>query len=330
MLGSTILEVTVGMMLVFMVLSVLCTALLEAIRTGTKKRAKELEKGISEMLGAKQPASDGTKGTDWVSELYNHSLVYALFEGQYVQGKRHNPNLPSYIPARTFALALLDLVIHPPIGAPAVTPDGAPSTTAVVADFEQAVGRLPDGSKLKRALRPLAATAAGDLEKLQANVEGWYDATMDRISGRFKRSSQKLLLAVGFILAVLLNVDSIRIAQYLSTNPTARAAYVAQAERQTLPENPTIAEAVAGMQVLKLPIGWDGYGVRWTMKPGVDPHPFILSALAGWLMTALAVSLGAPFWFDLLNKVMVIRSTVKPREKSPEEGSEDRRATATK
>ena len=41
-------------------------------------------------------------------------------------------------------------------------------------------------------------------------------------------------------------------------------------------------------------------------------------------MTAFAATLGAPFWFDVLNKVMVIRSTVKPHEKSPEEASEDR------
>jgi hypothetical protein len=43
----------------------------------------------------------------------------------------------------------------------------------------------------------------------------------------------------------------------------------------------------------------------------------------GWLLTAFAISLGAPFWFDSLNKLMVIRSTVKPREKSKEEGSKD-------
>jgi hypothetical protein len=46
--------------------------------------------------------------------------------------------------------------------------------------------------------------------------------------------------------------------------------------------------------------------------------------LLGLLMTGFAVSQGAPFWFDVLNKFMVIRSTVKPREKSREEGSKDR------
>ena len=53
-----------------------------------------------------------------------------------------------------------------------------------------------------------------------------------------------------------------------------------------------------------------------------------LLMLLGWIITAFAISLGAPFWFDILNKIMVIRSTVKPFEKSPPEGSEDRQGKA--
>ena len=49
----------------------------------------------------------------------------------------------------------------------------------------------------------------------------------------------------------------------------------------------------------------------------------------GWLITALAVSLGAPFWFDVLNKIIVIRSTVKPAEKSGPEASKDCQSPAT-
>jgi hypothetical protein len=44
----------------------------------------------------------------------------------------------------------------------------------------------------------------------------------------------------------------------------------------------------------------------------------------GLLITAFAISLGAPFWFDLLNKFMIVRATVKPKEKSPDEASVDR------
>ena len=51
--------------------------------------------------------------------------------------------------------------------------------------------------------------------------------------------------------------------------------------------------------------------------------------MLGIIFTALAVSQGAPFWFDLLNKFIVIRSTIKPHEKSPEQPSKDKPAPET-
>ena len=50
--------------------------------------------------------------------------------------------------------------------------------------------------------------------------------------------------------------------------------------------------------------------------------------LAGYLATAFAVMLGAPFWFDLLGKLMVVRSTVKPKQKSPDDPPVDGPAPA--
>jgi hypothetical protein len=43
----------------------------------------------------------------------------------------------------------------------------------------------------------------------------------------------------------------------------------------------------------------------------------------GWIITSIALSLGAPFWFDTLNKFMVVRSTVKPQEKSQTDKTKD-------
>jgi hypothetical protein len=71
-----------------------------------------------------------------------------------------------------------------------------------------------------------------------------------------------------------------------------------------------------------LPIGWN----RQVSDPAdprsiyITPGQWVLRVL-GWLVTALALSLGAPFWFDMLNKFMVVRSTIKPKEKSPDEPS---------
>ncbi len=78
------------------------------------------------------------------------------------------------------------------------------------------------------------------------------------------------------------------------------------------------------IQNLGLPIGWDRNNPK--LVPPLSSWEDIggwLLKIFGWLITAVAISLGAPFWFDLLNKFMVVRSTVKPREKSHEEGSKE-------
>ena len=82
------------------------------------------------------------------------------------------------------------------------------------------------------------------------------------------------------------------------------------------------------LRSLGLPIGWDDKSdpkrnfTGWTWKGDQGGWWEQLQwHWLGWLLTALAISLGAPFWFDLLNKFIVIRSAVKPHEKSPEEES---------
>src|SRR5205807_1668393 len=88
-------------------------------------------------------------------------------------------------------------------------------------------------------------------------------------------------------------------------------------------------DAKAALGKLNLPIGWTGWTPSFWPPPDLADFPkqFVFPWL-GWLLTAIAASLGAPFWFDILNKVMVIRSTVKPHEKSPEEASDDRQKPA--
>ncbi len=77
----------------------------------------------------------------------------------------------------------------------------------------------------------------------------------------------------------------------------------------TAPANqPTVNERIAQLQQLGIPLGWksrpSNAGDWW-------------NKLAGLALTAFAVSLGAPFWFDLLNRFMNIRAGGKsPEEKA--------------
>lgn len=104
-----------------------------------------------------------------------------------------------------------------------------------------------------------------------------------------------------------------------------------QAECKDSPDSPkcNLQKSRCELSSLGVPIGWPGTGDISVTWPGWHWKQYggwwwqIYWHGIGWLLTALAISLGAPFWFDLLNKFIVIRSTVKPKEKSPEEESKD-------
>jgi hypothetical protein len=178
------------------------------------------------------------------------------------------------------------------------------------------------------------------LQQLQTNLENWYNDAMDRVSGWYKRYTQNVLMIIGLGLAIAFNVSSVRIAHTLWIDRDARQGMV-DAANDYLKANPTLPTGTGSLadqmktsvqavnQVsaeLLLPLGWrfsPSQYVDWWKQYPVAMSGDALVVLIGWLITAGALSLGASFWFDTLNKIMVIRNTVKPEEKSQTEGSKD-------
>jgi hypothetical protein len=197
-----------------------------------------------------------------------------------------------------------------------------------------------------------AAEKEKNLAVARKNVETWFDDTMARLSGWYKRKAQMTALIIGLVLAILLNIDSVNIATALWREPTLRQQLVAQAEAYTqsnpeLPvgqENPgkTVAQLQADLIDLKLPMGWETTAVL--LDPGQTCQIIPVSKNAVWgiwsnnackqvsnaptdstgwwgkiagiLFTALAAAQGAPFWFDILKKLVNVRSSgANPSEK---------------
>ena len=326
MFGSEILDIAIGLILIFLLLSLICSSAREALETVLKSRAAGLERGIREML-----ADRGRQ--DWVPTFYQHPLIKSLFQGDYQAGK--TGNLPSYIPARAFALAVMDLVKSSAPQAASTGPavfESMTATARAAAEFKHAVALMPEQSKLRGALLPLMEAAGDDPALVRRSIEDWYNATMDRVSGWYKRQTQLIIAAIGFAIAGFMNVDAIAITRYLNTNQTERSVLIAHAQRMTEGQ-PTNSDDVLGFLERQggLPIGWvfrrqsfqneNDFRRDWRRPPDT-PYGWLLKIL-GILFTGFAVALGAPFWFDVLNRFMVIRSTVKPEEKSPEEKSKE-------
>ena len=283
MFNSNVLDVAVGLVFVFLLLSLVCSALNEIVEGFIRQRAAHLETGIKELIGeAGKPENQA-----FLEKLYNHSLINSLYRGKYGGTGKDKASLPSYIPSANFALAVLDLRNQ----------------------------RVNMPANIKGAMDTFVNLAGTDPAKLQQYVEDWYNSAMDRVSGWYKRHCQRILLALGLAATVLINVDCIQIGQRLFTDSSLRDAVVDMAKGQVKqnapqPGSDTGAQVTTNLKSLDgmgLPIGWpETGGWEWS---SFGMH------LLGWLLTAFAVSLGAPFWFDVLNKFMAVRAATKPEDK---------------
>src|SRR5262249_44754033 len=140
------------------------------------------------------------------------------------------------------------------------------------AAVRQRVGRL-GSPHLARAMLVAADEAGDDLAQLRANLKTWLDNSLERVSGKYKRTTQYWLLGIGFVMALSLDVNSLAVARELWTNKPLRESVARQAEAvakdpeyQKRVSSDTgratdIASTRAELDNLGLPIGWTP--ARW-------------------------------------------------------------------
>lgn len=278
---STVIEVVIGLAFMFATLSLIASGAQELIASAFSLRAMTLEKGIENMLGDPKAAED----------VYAHPLIQSLYRPR---------RKPSYIPPDKFALALLDAKAKAAVDVASAAKDSV----------KAAIDNIPE-VRLRKTLDVLWRDAGEDAAKFRKSVEQWYDSSMERVSGWYRRLAQIILLVLGLFLAVGLNINAITVTQRLWADGPLRAAVDQQAQNaKPLPttDSTTFKEGLDNVQSgldtvkgLSLPLGWGP-------KNAPSLSTWYLAA-AGWLLTAIAVSMGAPFWFDLLGKVTKLRST---------------------
>ncbi len=193
MFGSDILEVATGVVFVFVLISTICTAIRESLEAWLKTRASYLEFGIRELLQDRM-------GTGLAKSLFEHPLVFGLYAGNYkplaTTDKRptvwrSGENLPSYIPSANFALALMDIAARGPANpgaAPSTAGTSGAGTSLSLAQIRVHIGEIGN-PQVQRALLTAIDSAQGDFDHARANIEAWYDSSMDRVSGWYKRST---------------------------------------------------------------------------------------------------------------------------------------------
>ncbi len=321
------LDIIIAVFLIYALFAGLVSGINELIVQMLEMRGKVLFEGIAMMLGElpkptgiinsllRKLGFDKTVGTTVTKSLYQHPLIDTLSQ----PGSK-----PSYISPPSFSAALVQVLSN----------DG--SLTALRQKLDDR------NSPLGKLLGPMLDEANGDLEKFKAKVEIHFNEVMDRVGGWYKRRAQAAMFFIGFVFAVLFNVDSIYIMQQLQRNPEVVEKLVRVAEKTSEtaevqnknanlppPNNKDLLDEVKKLnnqidefKNLGLPIGWTH--AEQKSNPSLNPfdnfdYPVLQSpnlSPIGWLLTALAGILGAPFWFDAISKLFAMRGTGKKPEES--------------
>ncbi len=318
---DAILEVAIGLVFTWLVLSIGTMQVQEWISGFLSWRARFLEQALLNMLSSE----------DMVERFYAHPLIRSISPPGKKPGEVRRP---SYIPAQRFAAALLEILLS--TGQPA--------------------GGLPTSNQMREGLRNLqqssptvaavlwqqypnleASLERGELNLTiwRAQLEEWFNDAMDRLSGAYKRHAQQWSLIIGLGLALLFNVDTIAIARQLWREPTLRQTIVQQAAAQsTIDSSRGVEQVRQYMDMLSLPVGWsvrapaenEQCGWQWgqpvypavwvgdecrllSTLPRMDDPWGWLSKIIGIFLSGLATMQGAPFWFDVLQRLVNLRST---------------------
>ncbi|POY35592.1 hypothetical protein C3K47_14445 [Solitalea longa] len=382
MFGSVVLNVVIGLVFIYLLYSLLATVLQEIISTWLSFRAKILERAIIRMLS---DSNNGNKAfwvryydrlrsffalllppalapKDKIVEGYKHKLSGLFYKHPLIKYLAEDTwhDKPGYITAQNFSKVIIDMLKENENG------ENAMDRIKKVLETGKINFKIKNNSYAEVNIDPetlvflkgLLDDSEYNLDKFKLNLETWFNDTMERASTWYKRHIQIVLMAIGLLIAVIFNVDSIKITQKLSKDKDARNKMVELAEnfQQQAQQNDLhvykritrdsividekltdkadsiiIAHSTALVDEAKKLLKSDldsannvlsiGRGTAkcnctattqwaiWQCKIGC-----FLSRIAGYVITALALSLGAPFWYDLLNKLMQLRTGKRPEE----------------
>lgn len=358
-------DVAIGLVFIYLLYSLLATIIQEIVATYFSLRAVNLEKAISRML------EDGSGNKNIVKAFYNHPIIKFLGENE------RNKKKPAYLKADTFSKVMIDLLkgnsdaaLTPgadirPLIQQAIDKGMIAWNTPVGKDASAISAKIEKETVLY--LRSIWADSQGDVDRFRKYLENWFNETMDRASGWYKKRTQRILFFIGFVMAAFFNVNTIDIVKKLEKDPELRTELVTEAdaftkahpnldkelmqekqqdaiiakkdttgktslktldsinevqyEKDTARRNRLVKQAT---EIVTKDISGANHimGLGWTEKhfeEEIHQTPsevaiFFAFSIIGWIITALAISLGAPFWFDLLNRLMQLRSSTTANE----------------
>ncbi|WP_278379619.1 hypothetical protein [Chryseobacterium arthrosphaerae] len=302
-----LIEIAIGLIFVYLLLSIFAMTLMEIISTFLRMRGELLKSTIEKMLFNKD------KNPEKINEFYNQPLI--LFLGDNVStwswldhlltGKFKK--LPSYIKNEDFYTILLGFI-------------NDQKYSDSLAEIEEKIEQAPFSENTRLHLKFLIQKSRGNIAGFKQEVIHWFEECMERANTWYSRRVQYIVLVLGFMIAFAVNADTLRMVDQMNNDEKLRKELV-QSASEYVKNNPQGNSSAANdpldtkvkeeyhrmLNQSHNILGWKNVemqGCGWFFR------------IVGFLLTAFAISLGSSFWFDMLKKILNIRTLGKPTQKS--------------
>lgn len=307
-----ILEFIIALLFLCLLASLFTSYIIEIWTNWTNRKGRFLKEMLQKLDGH-DPA------IPWMLRLYDHPMVENL--------SVNTERLTSYIPASVFARALTDLISEEGEYKSGIKPKN------LIEGMRNGLEQIPE-SDMKRNLKLILNRVEDDTDKLLEELESWYNEYMSRVNHTYRRKLRLPLFYTGLILAILFNIDFVRLSTDLYTQQSYKK--VAAAAEAFVDAHPNIDSLKLDesffreyRKELELNVGWpyqtalldpgskskdassdlfpeNENGWQWLFR--------ILVKLFGFALTGLVVSFGAPFWFDALKNLIGVKNAVQPKK----------------
>lgn len=348
---SIIISIAITLTLVYLLLSIATSEILEIIAALFNLRGKHLKESIINLLGEQENERNVfvTLFNDLIgnepdqekypitSKLYEKYLTPALSPKQDQKAKS---KAVSKIQPKQFASGLIATVREeilekqnsPGNLDPKLSREQQLQQVLDIVDQSQLPPKLrKDISYLLQRSKSRLIQTEAELNNLEEEIADWFNYSMEYASEIYQRKVKVISFVLGLILVLAFNVDSINIVDQLSKSEVLVDEFNSLAI-QVIESNSDISACaetsndvsvktcinsiqdqlnIALDNVDNLPIGWNfDHPFRKQFTPLNFAH--IFNAILGWVISAIAISMGAPFWFNVLKKLVNIKASQTP------------------
>jgi hypothetical protein len=292
---SQVLEVALGLIFVYYVLGSIISFVTRMILESAETRGAALEQHLKRIAGEK------------TVDLINLPQMKSLRPIRYknwlgVFGARTEPKKLEKVPVSTLVEAFFDMT-------------GLTGRSEIDAEeMTSLVGQLPD-SEAKQAMLKWINQGVTNFNDLRSRANDYFSGILTQAAATFKANARSIVIILSTILVFALGTDSIQIAKDLWNNAEMRAIATAKATMIAQQEGGDVADLNQILQSLSetnIRFTWWHLQDTFPQNSGTPWLEFSIYKLIGLVLSAMAVSQGSSFWYDLLKKL-----TASPAKADP-------------